>query len=146
RIVGLEIGADDYLAKPFNPRELSARLRAILRRTRGAQDPGDLAAGRGVTVGDVTLDPGGRTVSRAGQPVSMTSTEFALAQLLLKSAGQVVTKESLSERALGRRLSPLDRSLDTHVSNLRRKLGPGADGAPLIRTIRGRGYQYVLPP
>jgi two-component system response regulator CpxR len=142
RIVGLEIGADDYLPKPFNPRELSARLRAILRRTRSPAAPGD----RRLVVGDVSLDPGGRTVARAGQPLAVTSTEFAIAELLLKDAGQVVSKDTLSAQALGRRLSPLDRSLDTHVGNLRRKLGPGPDGAPLIRTIRGRGYLYVLPP
>lgn len=142
RIVGLEIGADDYLPKPFNPRELSARLRAILRRARTAPGPG----ARRLVVGDVSLDPGGRTVMRAGQPLAMTSTEFAIVELLLKDAGQVVSKDSLSAQALGRRLSPLDRSLDTHVGNLRRKLGPGVDGAPLIRTIRGRGYLYVLPP
>jgi len=142
RIVGLEIGADDYLAKPFNPRELTARLRAILRRARAAPASGD----RRLVVGDVSLDPGGRTVVRAGQALAMTSTEFAIAELLMKDAGQVVSKDTLSAAALGRRLSPLDRSLDTHVGNLRRKLGPGPDGAPLIRTIRGRGYLYVLPP
>ncbi len=146
RIVGFEIGADDYLPKPFNPRELSARLRAILRRARGAHTSGEPAAERWIVVGDVSLDSGGRAVSRAGQPVPMTSTEFAIAEQLLKAAGHMVTREFLSEQVLGRRLSPLDRSLDTHVGNVRRKLGPGADGAPLIRTIRGRGYQYVLPP
>lgn len=142
RIVGLEIGADDYLPKPFNPRELSARLRAILRRARAPAAP----AGRRLVVGDVSLDPGGRTVLRAGEPLTLTSTEFAIVELLLRDAGQVVPKEVLSAQALGRRLAPLDRSLDTHVGNLRRKLGPGPDGAPLIRTIRGRGYLYVLPP
>ena len=146
RIVGFEIGADDYLPKPFNPRELSARLRAILRRVRAGHAGGEPSIARRIVVGDVSLDAGGRAVSRAGQPVPMTSTEFAITEHLLKAAGQVVTRELLSEQVLGRRLSPLDRSLDTHVANVRRKLGPGADGAPLIRTIRGRGYQYVLPP
>ncbi|MDP2324111.1 MAG: response regulator transcription factor [Gammaproteobacteria bacterium] len=146
RIVGFEIGADDYLPKPFNPRELSARLRAILRRVLGGRTGGDPSVARRIVVGDVSLDSGGRVVSRAGQPVPMTSTEFAITEQLLKAAGQVVTRELLSEQVLGRRLLPLDRSLDTHVGNVRRKLGPGVDGTPLIRTIRGRGYQYVLPP
>ena len=146
RIVGFEIGADDYLPKPFNPRELSARLRAILRRVRGANVPGEPLTERRIVVGDVSLDSGGRAVSRAGQLVPMTSTEFSIAEQSPEAAGQMVTREFLSEQVLGRRLSPFDRSLDTHVGNVRRKLGCGADGAPLIRTIRGRGYQYVLPP
>lgn len=145
RIVGLELGADDYLAKPFNPRELAARLRAILRRARAPADP-DAAPGRRFAVGDVVLDAGARRVARGGQAVVLTSTEFAMAEALLREAGHVVTREALSEAVLGRPWSPLDRSLDTHVANLRRKLGPGPDGGPLIRTLRGRGYQYVLPP
>jgi two-component system response regulator CpxR len=145
RIVGLELGADDYLAKPFNPRELAARLRAILRRARQPADPGP-GPGRHFAVGDVVLDTGARTLTRTGEPVALTATEFALAEALLREAGHVVTRESLSGAVLGRPWSPLDRSLDTHVANLRRKLGPAADGGPLIRTLRGRGYQYVLPP
>jgi two-component system response regulator CpxR len=145
RIVGLELGADDYLAKPFNPRELAARLRAILRRARTPL-AGETGALRRVMVGDVVLDAGGRTATRAGVPIALTATEFAMAELLLRHAGQLVTKEALSVAALGRAWSPLDRSLDTHVGNLRRKLGSSADGGPLIRTLRGRGYQYLLPP
>lgn len=145
RIVGLELGADDYLAKPFNPRELAARLRAILRRARPPADAGEVP-GRRFAVGDVVLDAGARTVTRAGGPVALTATEFALAEALLREAGHVVARETLSGAVLGRPWSPLDRSLDTHVANLRRKLGSAPDGGPLIRTLRGRGYQYVLPP
>jgi DNA-binding response OmpR family regulator len=144
RIVGLELGADDYLAKPFNPRELAARLRAILRRARGAPGPG--AAPRRVAVDDLQLDPAARRLTRGGEPVELTATEFAMIDCLLRHAGEPVGRESLSEAVLGRPWSPLDRSLDTHVANLRRKLGPAADGSPRIRTVRGRGYQYVLPP
>lgn len=144
RIVGLELGADDYLAKPFNPRELAARLRAILRRGRPVAAA---AAGPAppLVVGNITLDPATRSVARGGDAVVLTATEFALAEALLRHAGQLVTRETLSESVLGRAWSPLDRSLDTHVANLRRKLGPAPDGSPLILTLRGRGYQYVLP-
>lgn len=143
RIVGLELGADDYLPKPFNPRELSARLRAILRRAGGGTDG---SAGRHLVAGDLTLDAGARTLRRGDAPLALTSTEFAIAELLLRAAGNVVTRDTLSEQVLGRRLTPFDRSLDTHVSNLRRKLGPGPDGSPLIRTIRGRGFVLVSSP
>jgi two-component system response regulator CpxR len=145
RIVGLELGADDYLPKPFNPRELAARLRAILRRNR-APAADEASDSRRLLVGDVALDTGSRRVTRAGHVLELTATELAIATTLLRAAGEVVSRDRLSQEALGRRASPLDRSLDTHVANLRRKLGPGNDGTPLIRTVRGRGYQYVLPP
>jgi two-component system response regulator CpxR len=145
RIVGLELGADDYLAKPFNPRELAARLRAILRRARTtAVAPG--AGPRRLAVDDLQLDPSARRLTRGGEPIELTATEFAMVDCLLRHAGEPVGRELLSETVLGRPWSPLDRSLDTHVANLRRKLGPAADGSPRIRTVRGRGYQYVLPP
>jgi two-component system response regulator CpxR len=143
RIVGLELGADDYLPKPFNPRELAARLRAILRRTRPAAGDGP---SRRLAAGDIVLDPAARSVTRGGTGITLTATEFAMAEMLLRYAGQVVTREALSEAALGRAWSPLDRSLDTHVANLRRKLGPDAMGEPRIRTLRGRGYQYAVSP
>jgi DNA-binding response OmpR family regulator len=142
RIVGLELGADDYLAKPFNPRELAARLRAILRRARGVPGPGP----RRLAVGDLQLDPAARLLTRGGEAIELTATEFAMIDCLLRHAGEPVGRERLSEAVLGRPWSPLDRSLDTHVANLRRKLGPAADGSPRIRTVRGRGYQYVLAP
>lgn len=139
RIVGLELGADDYLAKPFNPRELAARLRAILRRARGAP----VHAG-GLELDDLRLEPGAREVYRGGQRIAVTATEFALLERLMRAAGSVVEKEDLSREVLGRELSPFDRSLDTHVSNLRGKLGPLPTGEPRIKTVRGRGYQLVM--
>jgi two-component system response regulator CpxR len=140
RIVGLEMGADDYLPKPFNPRELVARLRAVLRR---AQDPAGGAAAERIVVGDVALDPGTRTVHRGEQPVALTSTEFTVLDVLMRHAGRVVGKDELSRDALGRELGRYDRSLDMHISNLRRKLGPAASGAERIQTVRGVGYQYL---
>lgn len=143
RIVGLELGADDYLPKPFNPRELSARLRAILRRA-GSDDRSKDTEGK-IAVGELALDAGLRMIRRNGEILPLTSTEYAIAELLMREAGRIVSKDLLSEQALGRRLTPFDRSLDTHVSNLRRKLGAGADGQPLIKTVRGRGYLFVSP-
>src|SRR4029077_21128726 len=137
RIVGLEIGADDYLPKPFNPRELLARIRAILRRSREAttRGPDDK-----LKVGDVELDPGTRRVQRAGEKIELTAVEFNLLEQLLRSAGRVVERENLAQEVLGRKLSTFDRSLDVHVSNLRKKLGDRLDGEERIQTIRGVGY------
>src|SRR5688500_4068857 len=122
RIVGLEMGADDYLAKPFNPRELAARLRAIQRRTRqpSSVTPEMRAL---LVVGDVELNARARVVRRGGREVALTSIEFALLEILLRSAGSIVSREDLSSLGLGRRLSHSDRSIDVHVSNIRRKLG-----------------------
>lgn len=141
RIVGLEIGADDYLPKPFNPRELAARLRAILRRSAAT----DGAAGNeNISVDGISLSPSGRTASLDGRDMNLTSVEFALLHELLKDAGQIVKKEDLSERVLERKLSPYDRSLDMHISNLRKKLGPRGDGSERIKTIRSVGYIYTV--
>ena len=142
RIVGLEIGADDYLPKPFNPRELMARVRAILRRSHGDQQAG---AGEKVAVGDVELDPASRVVRRSGDPVELTSVEFALLEALMRAAGQVVTREQLAQNVLGRRFMPYDRSIDVHVSKLRRKLGDQSADAERIKTIRGVGYVFTRP-
>jgi len=142
-IVGLEIGADDYLAKPCNPRVLVAHMRAILRRsesTTPVSETADILA-----IGDIELQRGARRVLLNHQPQTMTSTEYRVLEVLLENAGQVVTKQDLSDRALGRELSPYDRSLDMHVSNLRKKLGPLADSEERIKTIRGVGYQYTRP-
>jgi two-component system response regulator CpxR len=141
RILGLEIGADDYLPKPFNPRELSARLRAILRRSQRAADP---SAGRParLRVGDVELDRGARTVRCGGTPIELTAVEFDLLDTLLASAGQVMTRETLVRTVLGREFSPFDRSIDVHVANLRRKLGVSG-GTERIKSIRGVGYLYA---
>ncbi|HEX7116907.1 MAG TPA: response regulator transcription factor [Steroidobacter sp.] len=140
RIVGLELGADDYLPKPFNPRELVARVRAVLRRF----SPRDAdAAAQPVSVGCLRLDPTAFEVTISGRPVRLTGTELRLLEVLMRSVGQVQSRESLTERVLGRRLTPYDRSIDTHVSNLRRKLGLGENGLPEIRSIRGAGYVLI---
>jgi two-component system response regulator CpxR len=146
RIVGLEIGADDYLPKPFNPRELVARIRAILRRARPAENAegADDATRRDrITVGDIELDRGSRSARRRGTALELTSVEFDLLELLLRAAGAVVARDALSEKVLGRKLTPFDRSIDVHVSNLRRKLGPHPDGADRIKTVRSVGYIYT---
>jgi DNA-binding response OmpR family regulator len=144
RIVGLEMGADDYLAKPFNPRELAARLRAIQRRVRQVPSaPLAPDTKRVLTVGDVELNPRARVVKRAGDEVVLTSVEFALLEILMRAAGHIVSREDLSTQGLGRRLSQSDRSIDVHVSNLRKKLGVSPAGGDRIKTVRGCGYQYT---
>jgi two-component system response regulator CpxR len=140
RIVGLEIGADDYLPKPFNPRELLARIRAILRRTQKPASP----PMEKITVGDVELDPAARSVRRSGDPVELTSVEFGMLEALMRAAGQVVTRDQLAQSVLGRKFMPYDRSIDMHVSKLRKKLGD-SDGAERIKTIRGVGYVFTRP-
>jgi two-component system, OmpR family, response regulator CpxR len=141
RIVGLEMGADDYLPKPFNPRELVARLRAIQRRTLAAAPAGDPGP-EVLEVGDVTLDLGTRSVLCAGVPVELTSLEFSVCEALLRLAGTVVSREELTRQALGREFGSYDRSIDVHVSSLRRKLGPAAGGDDRIKSVRGVGYLY----
>src|SRR6266699_1449203 len=140
RIVGLEIGADDYLPKPFNPRELVARIRAILRRSRKGLDPEFPEV---IRVGDVELDPATRNVRHNGQPVELTSVEFGLLQVLLREAGRVVSREALVDEVLGRKFSPFDRSIDMHVSKVRKKLGD-SDTEEHIKTVRGAGYIFAL--
>lgn len=142
RIVGLEIGADDYLPKPFNPRELVARLRAILRRASN-EDANNLPAEK-INIDDLELSASSRSVKRSGEELAVTSVEFDLLSALLQEAGKVVKKEDLSEHVLERRLSPYDRSLDMHISNLRKKLGPRADGSERIKTVRSVGYIYTV--
>jgi len=136
RILGLELGADDYVPKPCNPRELLARIRAVMRRAQGAVDHGL------IHVDDLELNQGNRTLEKSGQPVELTSTEFSILLALLQHRGDVVSKRDLYVSALGREPVPHDRSIDMHVSNLRRKLGPDPDGEDRIETIRGIGYQY----
>jgi DNA-binding response OmpR family regulator len=140
RIVGLEIGADDYLPKPFNPRELVARIRAVLRRVESGPQP-QVDSGK-LVVGDVELVPGTRTVLRAGEKVELTSVEFSILETLLRLAGQVVNREDLVKNALGRSLSAYDRSIDVHVSSLRKKLGQRTDESERIKTVRNVGYLY----
>jgi len=142
RILGLELGADDYLPKPFNPRELVARLRAVLRRTSAAASGG---AAHPIHVADVELHPESRSVACAGRPVSLTGAEFDLLNTFLRSPGKIISREDLTQAALGRPMSPMDRSIDVHVSNLRRKMGPYEGDQERIKAIRGSGYVYLLP-
>lgn len=143
RIVGLQMGADDYLPKPFDPLELVARINAVLRRIHEVQ-----SATRSVSVlsvGDVEMDNRTRTVRRAGEIVELTVVEYSLLELLLSTPGQVLSREDLVKRVLGRKLSPFDRSIDTHVSNLRKKLGREVNGVERIKTLRSIGYIYASP-
>jgi DNA-binding response OmpR family regulator len=137
RILGLELGADDYLPKPFNSRELLARVRAILRR---ARPNGDATR---IDVGDVTLDPVARQAWRDGRSLSLTMAEFVLLEAFLSHAGQVLSRERLAEQVLGRRLATFDRSIDVHVSNLRKKLGDAVGAREHIRAVRGEGYVFA---
>ena len=143
RIVGLEIGADDYLPKPFNPRELVARLRAVLRRVQDTEEKKGAAA-ESFTVDDIEVSLTGRTAKIGGTELNLTAVEFDLLVALLEQAGKIVKKEDLSQRVLDRRLSPFDRSLDMHVSNLRKKLGAREDESERIKTIRSVGYIYTV--
>lgn len=140
RIVGLELGADDYVPKPCTPRELVARLRAILRRAEASETLG--AAGP-VFVGPLTLWPEKRSAEWEGKAIELTSTEFNLLVLLAQNAGRVVSKEELSEQGLGRPLTRFDRSIDVHIASLRQKIGKLPDGRSFIQTVRGIGYQFI---
>lgn len=137
RIVGLELGADDYLPKPFNPRELVARLRAILRRGNATNGSAVLHAGQ------LTVRPAERTADWRGQTLHLTSTEFNLLEVLARRAGHVVSKAELSEQALGRPLTRFDRSIDMHMSKLRNKLATQDGDRSPIQTVRGVGYQLT---
>lgn len=143
RIVGLEIGADDYLPKPFNPRELVARLRAILRRVEAVRNAGALSAEL-IEVGDLEISLSGRTARIDGEKLGLTAVEFDLLVALAGEAGKVVKKEDLSLEVLERELSPFDRSLDMHISNLRKKVGRHENGEERIKTIRSVGYIYTI--
>jgi DNA-binding response OmpR family regulator len=138
RIVGLELGADDYLSKPFNPRELVARVRAILRRA--SNRPARGAPADELSVGPIVLHTGMHQVRVADKTVALTGAEFRVLELLMRSAGQVISREAMTEQALGRKLVPYDRSIDTHISNLRRKLDLEAGKNPEIKNVRGSGY------
>jgi DNA-binding response OmpR family regulator len=145
RIHGLEIGADDYLMKPFNPRELAARIQAVLRRSSFPASGSASSAPETIVLGDIELDKGSRTVRRKNREIELTSVEFDLLAFFLKTPGQVVSRDDMVKAVLRRELVSFDRSIDVHVSNLRRKLGPAPDGGDRIRAIRGVGYVYVLP-
>ena len=135
RIVGLEIGADDYLAKPCNPRELVARLRAILRRTQKTSTQRPV-----IECHDILLDCAKRFVKHKATLLDLTNAEFNILEMLIKSPGQAFSKEELTEYALSRKYTAYDRSIDVHISNLRTKLGDNVVGEPLIKTVRGFGY------
>ncbi len=143
RILGLELGADDYIPKPFSPRELVARIRAVFRRL-------DITDNKHkdsykVELNGVVLDSSTKSVSKDGQILSLTEVEFSLLEQLMHSAGNVVERQDLALKVLGRKLTYDDRSLDVHMSNLRKKLGKNQGGNDLIKTIRGIGYLYVKP-
>lgn len=140
RILGLEMGADDYVPKPFNPRELVARIRAILRRTGRTETPaGPLA------VGDLRIDPTVREAWSEGLPLSLTSAEFSLLETFMREPGHVLSREHLTDSVLGRKLGPFDRVIDVHVSNLRKKLGM-PHGGQRIKAVRGSGYLFAPRP
>ncbi len=139
RILGLEFGADDYISKPFNPRELLARIKAILRRSGSGG-----SRRQSVNVGAIELDTRSRRVTAGDAPIRLTGTEFELLRCLADSPGEVVTKEQLSQKALGRRYMPYDRSIDTHVSNVRRKLADAGVASPTIQSQRGVGYCLLV--
>ncbi|MCZ3374315.1 response regulator transcription factor [Rhizobium sp. AG207R] len=138
RISGLNLGADDYVAKPCSPGELVARIRAIFRRT-GKRRSDESA----LQTGDLILDPASRTVRWQGKPLELTSAEFNILEVLARNAGQLVSKQEISRRAFDRPLTPFDRRIDVHISSVRQKLGARSDGASWIQSIRGQGYQLV---
>jgi two-component system response regulator CpxR len=137
RIIGLELGADDYLPKPFNTRELVARVRAIMRRLE------ERRPGVKFEVNGISIDPGTRDVTRDGTPVEVTTFEFDILETLMRAAGRVVSRDDLMEELYGRKATPFDRSVDMHISHLRKKL---EGDKPLIKTVRGVGYQFVRSP
>ena len=147
RVIGLELGADDYVVKPFSAREVTARVRAVLRRTAtaaaGAADTTDENAT--VDVGDVRLDPATRTVTKAGAPVEVTRKEFDLLALLMRSAGSVVTRERLIDEVWDVNWFGSTKTLDVHVSALRKKLGDDSAAPRYIHTVRGVGFMFAAP-
>lgn len=146
RVLGLELGADDYLPKPFNDRELVARIKALLRRSNwGEQQNGDTTNSSLVKIDALELHVGRQEATFNGVTLDLTGTEFTLLHLLAKHAGQVISREQLSQDVLGKRLTPFDRAIDMHVSNLRRKLPDRLDGHSWFKTLRGKGYLMVTP-
>jgi two-component system, OmpR family, response regulator CpxR len=145
RIVGLEIGADDYLSKPFNPRELAARIHAVLRRATIAPTNPTAPSAELTILGDLEVDARARLVRHKGGSIPLTSVEFELMAAFAKLPGQVIPRDELGKRVLGNQFLPSDRKLDVHISNLRKKLGAAPDGSERIRSIRNIGYIYVLP-
>lgn len=143
RILGLELGADDYLAKPCDPRELTARLKAVLRRSQSADTSPAETTNQLIAFDDLEYNPATGVLLVNNDEVSLTVSEGKVLKTLLKSAGEPIDKHKLTELALGRKLTLYDRSIDMHISNLRRKLGNHPNGEPRILSIRGRGYYYA---
>ena len=143
RIRGLEAGADDYVAKPFVARELSLRIRAVLKRVAG-ESTGDLREGSLLTAGRLRISPDRQRVTVNGKPLSLTDTELRVLSVLVERQGTVVTRQYLSQYAIGRELTPYERTLDTHISNLRRKISDAGDSSCAIRAVRGSGYRLTV--
>lgn len=152
RILGLELGADDYLSKPFNDRELVARIKAILRRVNTAAEANNTNNtleidtsndSKNIHFDDITLYPGRQQVMYQGRDLELTGTEFALLHMLIRNPGLILSRELLSIEILGKRLTPFDRAIDMHMSNLRKKLPPRRDNLPWFKTLRGRGYLLI---
>ncbi|KEQ19588.1 response regulator [Endozoicomonas numazuensis] len=142
RIIGLEIGADDYLPKPYNHRELVARIKAILRRGR---TPGAEASNKVLSIDDITLNLANREAKIGDVLLELTATEFMVLKALIEKAGELISRDELTQIALNRRLTLYDRAIDMHVSNVRKKIGIRPDGSPRIKTVRGAGYFYIRP-
>lgn len=142
RVIGLEIGADDYLAKPCDPRELVARIRAILRRA--SQNDSSLPQVEKLSSGKLSLHLGTRTTTWENAEVPLTGTEFSVLEILVRRAGQVISKDEMTEQALNRKLTPYDRSIDVHVSNIRKKIAQAGSTRDLIINVRGAGYMLTL--
>jgi two-component system alkaline phosphatase synthesis response regulator PhoP len=142
RVLGLELGADDYLVKPFSPRELVARVRAVLRRSAGPQDAGD---DRPIGAGDVVVDPGRRRVTVGGRPVDLTATEFDLLAHMARRPGRVFTRAQLLDAIHGVAVESFDRAVDAHVKNIRRKLEPDPHRPRYLLTVHGVGYRFAEP-
>lgn len=144
RILGLELGADDYVAKPCTPRELSARLRAILRRSLPKPDEERTVESDSMRIGELALLPAQRRITWSDETLALTNAEYNLLEVLIQKAGQVVSKDLLSEQGLGRPHERYDRSIDVHISSIRRKLPPLPDGRPRIQAVFRRGYQLLV--
>ncbi len=143
RIIGLEIGADDYLPKPYNHRELVARIKAILRRGRTPTIPE--GSSRTLQIDDIALNLANREAQLSGEPLELTATEFLVLKTLIEKAGELISRDDLTQIALNRKLTLYDRAIDMHVSNVRKKIGSRPDGSPRIKTVRGSGYFYIMP-
>jgi len=144
RIVGLEMGADDYVAKPCDPREIVARIRAVTRRNVSTAASLKINGSDALVQEDLILNRNNRQVTVSNKNIELTSTEFDFLIALLENAGSLVTREKLSSDILGKRLQSFDRSIDMHISHLRKKLGLRKDGQERIKTLRGNGYQYLV--